>query len=171
MNNVNFLKKLNTILIERECNHIEFFDSKDVQLNDEGQSYELKNVYKVHFLNTKDKIVNLYIKFDENDWLIKASNQNNISYYCDLTGKENYEKDELINLYLDKSSKIGLLQLKTSLQHWPIVFLEQVIDESNHIFVNILKYKNLENQSITDYDCLFIDNEEEFFNAFLENWI
>ncbi|WP_338984418.1 hypothetical protein [Spiroplasma endosymbiont of Diplazon laetatorius] len=167
----NFIKRLNTTLKEKSCSQIEFYAPQTVNVIDNNQSFNLENIYKVHYLNGNYKFVNLYITFDQKDRLIKASNQNNTSHSLDLTGKEQKEKDSLIELYLDKPSNMGLNQLPVGLQFWPIVFLEQVSDDQIHIFVHILEHKNLTSQSTTNFDCLYIDTQEQLFNEFLPLWV
>ncbi|AUM62752.1 hypothetical protein [Spiroplasma monobiae] len=167
----NFLKHLNTILNEKSCSQIEFYAPQDVLVTDGSQSYNLKDVYKVHYLNGNYKFVNLFFTFDGIDRLVKANNQNNLSFYLNLVGKEKEDKARLIESYLDQPSNLGLTQLFPSIQHWPIVFLDQIADEQINIFVHILEHKNLLNQSITNYDCLFIDTREEFISKFLPLWV
>ncbi|AGR42231.1 hypothetical protein [Spiroplasma diminutum] len=167
----NFLKQLSSILSKQGCSQIEFYEPKDVQVMDGNSKIELKEVYKVHYLNGNYKFVNFYFTFDNRDWLVKASNQNSVSHYLDLFGKEKAEREKLLELYLDKPSVLGLNTLIPSLQIGPVLLLEKVTDGQLHIFVHILKNKNMSTQSLTNFDCLFIDTQEEFFNKFLTMWI
>ncbi|QHX36750.1 hypothetical protein [Spiroplasma sp. BIUS-1] len=171
MNINNFIKSLNTILIDKSCSQIEFYAPQDVTVIDNNQSHTIKDVYKVHYLNGNYKFVNLYFTFDQQDRLIKASNQNTLTYFLDLKDKEKEERIKLIEVYSDQPSNMGLVQINPGLQFWPIVFLEQFNDGQINIFVHILEHKNLLKQSNTNYDCLFIDNEQEFFTNFLPLWI
>ncbi|ALD66537.1 hypothetical protein [Spiroplasma cantharicola] len=158
-----FLKQLNLELIKGNCSDIEFYEPKDFN--------ELKQIYRIYFRNNEYWSINLYIVFDERNWLIKASNQNSLSYYLDLNGKTEEECEKIIEPYLKNPSILGLKEMKPSIQLGPILLLENVIDNDRHICITITKNKNLEYQSVTNFDCLFINSAKEFFSKFLPFWI
>ncbi len=163
MEKKDFLKQLNIEINKGNCSEIEFYEPKNFA--------ELKEIYKVSFRNKDYKVINLYIVFDNRNWLIKASNQNSLSYYLDLTNKSEEECQKLFDLYLRNPSILGLNEIIPSIQLDPILLLESVIDDETHICVRIIKNKNVEVQSVTNFDCLFIDSASDFFSKFLPVWI
>ncbi|WP_339030794.1 hypothetical protein [Spiroplasma endosymbiont of Cantharis nigra] len=163
MEKKDFLKQLNIEINKSNCSEIEFYEPKD--------SGELKEIYKVSFRNNDYKVINLYIVFDNRNWLIRASNQNSLSHYLDLSNKSEEESQKLFDLYLRNPSILGLNEIIPSIQLGPILLLESVIDDETHICVRIIKNKNVAVQSVTNFDCLFIDSASEFFSKFLPVWI
>ncbi|AGR41153.1 hypothetical protein [Spiroplasma taiwanense] len=167
MNKNVFFKKINEILTKSGCTQIEFYEPKDVTVEHQFKQIKLESIFKIHYLNTNYKFINLYIKFNEIDFLYKASNQKDLTLYLDLTNKTIEEKQVLLDSYSQRDSQLGLTKLKPSLQFGPILFLEKFKDNEFHIYIEILKNKNILDQSNTKLDFLYFDTDFEFFNNFL----
>ncbi|QGS52033.1 putative hydrolase of the HAD superfamily [Spiroplasma tabanidicola] len=161
------IKSIYKLLRETGCYNIDFYEPQDAQFQARNEIRTIKDIYRITFTNSNHKIINLYLVFNEKDFLYKADNKNTKSLELNVVSKEQQEIEELINLYTSKDSNMGLTNMKLSLQSSPIRFIDSLDQKEINIYVEILKYENLFAQSSTLSDYMYFNNFVNFYEEFL----
>ncbi|QBQ07763.1 putative hydrolase of the HAD superfamily [Spiroplasma gladiatoris] len=161
------LKSIYKLLSESECDQIEFYEPQEGIFRAKNETRIINDVYKISYINNNYKTINFFIVFNKNEFLYKVDNKKTKSWEIDVTNKDSREIEDLIDFYSTKESNMGLTMMKNSMQSNPIRFIDSLDENEINIYVEILKYENLVEQSTTIADYMYFNNFKKFLSEFL----
>ncbi len=167
MNKKEMMKQINIFLNKQGCQDILFYAPKDARFLVKENYRVIKDLFKISFKNKNMQNINIFLKFNPNSYIYRASNEDTISYLMELSDDDKNNIDEILNLYSGRDDNIGFEKMEFSLQSSPVRFLNTLDEFEINIYVEILKYPNMIKQTCSITKIMFFDIFGHFMRDFL----